>query len=723
MIYNLCGDAECVVEAGSVSLDENAFCVGDNVDDFVTATITGQMGTFSQIIVTNTASVITDLPTTNTFEVNGTSGTCLVWNLVSEFPINLQIGNNFSNIDSTCFDLSGAAIFTKTSVDGGTVSLESGDTTFDICVDDGNPNVLTFINTSSSTANYRYVITDESNVILAVPSGDNFDFEELEPGICRVWGVSLAGGFGLGVGEVFDSNSAVSNCFEISDNFIEVEKFDSGGPCMLAICPEGPIDCDSTDVIVIFPDTTLAPGSSFCIPMIVENFTDISTLQGGFSWDPAVLSFTGSQSYSLPGMNAGSINGAVGPGVGSFVWFDLSGANPQDLDDGSVLFEICFDVIGNDNDQTYLEVVETPNAIIQFTNSAGQTLNTCLDGGCIEIQAQNFTLFAQNVNVTDSSACVDILAVNFTEISGQQYAIQWDSTFMCLDSIINMNTDIFVLPNQFNQPSSDRIRYVWTGFGNTVPDGDILYTLCFDVKDPSCGMGTDINFIDDLVPIEIIGTNSLIPFDISNGSVNYYSDGGDIALNNDATSITVCVGDGMSDNLGYFTNSTSLDNYQWVITDVNNVIIDIPMGASYDFESSAVGVCRIWGVSHTGSFDPSIGDVLEDILDNDCFGVSANFIEVNKVDNGPSCNSPQPIGFDIIPNPAFDNLEVRINKMPNEQSAIHIVNSIGENIYKEIMNPNFGKTEIDVSQFPEGVYFLILKSGDYIMTKRFIVIE
>jgi len=183
-----CSSDPCDVMGGSIELSMSIVCVGDGVADMMTATVTGSSGMFSQLVVTGPAANITALPESNTFEVDESStGVCLVWNVVSTEPINLEIGANLMSSGNDCVANSPAAVFMKTSVDGGAVSLEGGGTSLEICVGDAGSDVIEFENTSSSSASYQYVITNETNEILAIPSGDSFDMSTLSAGVCRVY--------------------------------------------------------------------------------------------------------------------------------------------------------------------------------------------------------------------------------------------------------------------------------------------------------------------------------------------------------------------------------------------------------------------------------------------------------------------------------------------------------------------------------------------------------
>ena len=724
----VCGDQPCEVEAGTVTLNQTSFCVGDGEPDLLTGMVENASGDFQQLIITDAASNILALTNGFNFDVDTIpAGTCFVWNLVSDTPITIEVGDNFTAITNDCFELSSATIFTKEFADGAEVNIDGGATSMEICVGDGIPDDITFTNNSTSTLDYIYVVTDANNIVLALPSDDNFDFDSLDEGTCRVWGVSLSGSSDLIIGNDLLQTIISTGCFDISDNFVEVVKFESGGPCqsIMDACEEEDQDCDPTDLFLIYSDTTIVPGSNVCIPLTVLNFTDIATLQGGIMWDPTILNFTSIENIAVQGMSNSSFNIDTLNGTGSFIWFDSAGgANAQTIPDGGVFFELCFEVIGEDNERGLIEIVDTGMPQLQFSNSQGQVLDVCTDAGCVDAQDSNFTLIADSVITSDTSVCVDFPALNFTEMSGIQYTIEWDSTFMCLDSIINFNQPAFILPNSFNQVNAQKIRFVWTGNSITLPNDDLLYTMCFNVKDNSCGSSSAINFIDDTnVNIEIISGNMEIPFDIIPGSVEYLSDGGDIALADGTTAITICAGDLESDNLLFINSSMSADNYTYVITDTNNTILDVLASNNFDFEAAPSSVYRVWGISHFGSFNLFPGDVLEDLISDDCFDQSANFIEVTVVSSGPPCNSPELISFAIAPNPASENINIKISKMPIEGGEMSIVNSVGQVFYsstiENLSDPIFN---LDISQFPEGIYFINLRVDDKLLTKRFMVI-
>lgn len=107
-------------------------------------------------------------------------------------------------------------------VDGATVSNRDGGTVSYACIDNGRSDFTGFTNTSIAGARYRYLITDENNVILAINDNGFADFEDAGTGNCRVWGVSFEGDLLAEVGDIVTDVILGQFCFDLSDNFLTI---------------------------------------------------------------------------------------------------------------------------------------------------------------------------------------------------------------------------------------------------------------------------------------------------------------------------------------------------------------------------------------------------------------------------------------------------------------------------------------------------------------------
>ena len=91
---------------------------------------------------------------------------------------------------------------------------------------------------------------------------------------------------------------------------------------------------------------------------------------------------------------------------------------------------------------------------------------------------------------------------------------------------------------------------------------------------------------------------------------NFTPDGGAVSTAGGNTSETLCVGDGVPDVVTFATTAAAPQNYAYIITDENNVVITVASGNSFDFDGAGVGTCRVWGISYAGSLTAMPGDIV-----------------------------------------------------------------------------------------------------------------
>jgi hypothetical protein len=135
--------------------------------------------------------------------------------------------------------------------------------------------------------------------------------------------------------------------------------------------------------------------------------------------------------------------------------------------------------------------------------------------------------------------------------------------------------------------------------------------------------------------------------------------------------------------------STHAASYQWYY---NNTVIS---GATDSFF-----VAKQKGTYTVFAFDSS---------GCGAFGNNVLYIQV------PVINDTE--GIVLYPNPARDKLNIK--GLPSENSELVIYNLLGKKIYSEVMK-NKTETEIDVSSFPKGLYFIEIKSSNRILHKNVI---
>ncbi|WP_299434792.1 GEVED domain-containing protein [uncultured Aquimarina sp.] len=109
-----------------------------------------------------------------------------------------------------------------TTVNGGTVATSTNETQVTTITNDGIADLISFTNSNSSGTNYRYLITDNADNILAVETTSH-DFEGTVVGICKVYGIAYEGTLNA-VGKNITNTTLASDSFDVSNNSIEVNR-------------------------------------------------------------------------------------------------------------------------------------------------------------------------------------------------------------------------------------------------------------------------------------------------------------------------------------------------------------------------------------------------------------------------------------------------------------------------------------------------------------------
>ena len=314
----------------------------------------------------------------------------------------------------------------------------------------------------------------------------------------------------------------------IDENFDNIGAVSDPMPVMIPGTNCGGGTGSDDGVGLIYDDYNTGEGTNICIPMTVTGFDTIETFQGSVMWDPDVVSFTGVQNLNLPGWTQGLFGlGNTDSGVLTFLWFDNSGTTPVSLPDGETVFEICFNAIGALGESTIVKAFDGPTNIQASSPAPIGVRDHYTEDGRISIveDVENvFSMSAESIQANmGATACVDFTTENFNDISAIQLNMQWDSTVMRYDTVMNLNQDMQIFPTYFNEVNGGVMRFSWntpdTG-GQDLADGTLVYTVCFDVIG-DCDESSEIEFVDfSGVNIEIIdGNTQTVPFLMNDGNV------------------------------------------------------------------------------------------------------------------------------------------------------------------------------------------------------------
>lgn len=108
------------------------------------------------------------------------------------------------------------------------------------------------------------------------------------------------------------------------------------------------------------------PGDIVCVDVTVDNFSGILGSQFTIVFDPAILDLTSIENFnpSLSGLGIGNFNALVGEIL--FAWNDFNPSGST-LPDGSTIFTLCFEILGNLGDCSPVAFSNTPLAIEVIT--------------------------------------------------------------------------------------------------------------------------------------------------------------------------------------------------------------------------------------------------------------------------------------------------------------------------------------------------------------------
>ncbi|MBI5218939.1 MAG: T9SS type A sorting domain-containing protein [Bacteroidia bacterium] len=251
-------------------------------------------------------------------------------------------------------------------------------------------------------------------------------------------------------------------------------------------------------------------GTQVVVPVRVDNFTDIVSMQGTIEFDPAVASFMNVEQFNLSGLSAGNFGTTqTSTGKLTFSWSDQTLAG-QTKPDNTALFAIRFNAAGNagqysdisfTNSVTPLEFVDTSLSAIPYNSTNGKVNITGNPSGTV-------TLIIDSIAAAPASqVVVPVRVKDFYNIISLQGTIQFDQSLVSYLSV-----EQFGLPGMdassfgTSQTANGKLTFSWydlTLAGQDKVDSSIIFAVKFTVNG-TIGQHTDLNFINSPTPVEVI---------------------------------------------------------------------------------------------------------------------------------------------------------------------------------------------------------------------------
>jgi len=269
----------------------------------------------------------------------------------------------------------------------------------------------------------------------------------------------------------------------------------------------------------IIANTIYIPqGSIGCMPVTVNDFNNILSMQYAMHWDPAILEYQNTQAYNLPGLAGNSFGGTPASGLQLVGWDDPNAAGVTRAN-GTKIYDVCFKAVGAPGTSSLIVIdsIGFPpgNGSAEAFNAASQNVWTSNSGvkdtifvvtGAPPANALTFTASYDTVG-TGETACIEVRVKNFNSIISMQYGMSYDATKLTNVTITPGPSVPGLNAANFNTVPAGQIKLSWVDpdvAGKTLPDNTLLFTVCFTVAAPT-GSLVPVNFGSlPGLPVEVV---------------------------------------------------------------------------------------------------------------------------------------------------------------------------------------------------------------------------
>ena len=258
-------------------------------------------------------------------------------------------------------------------------------------------------------------------------------------------------------------------------------------------------------------------GSQISMPVYVNGFTDIVSIQGSITFDASVISYINVSNFNLPGMNISNFGtNQSGQGVLTYSWYDAS-LQGVTIVDSTLLFSIDFTVIGTPGQNSSVNFSNTPTSLEVVDNSFNVLLPSYTDGLFIVTSSLNIGLemYMDSLQSTSGSQISIPVYVNgFTDIVSMQGSITFDASVISYLNVSNFNLPGMSISNfGTNQSGQGILTYSWYDAslqGVTVVDSTFLFSIDFTVIGVP-GQNSIVSFSNTPTSLEVVDNISTLP--------------------------------------------------------------------------------------------------------------------------------------------------------------------------------------------------------------------
>lgn len=282
--------------------------------------------------------------------------------------------------------------------------------------------------------------------------------------------------------------------------------------------------CVPTGITISASDFEVDPGDQICVPIEVQDFTDVESFAFSVAWDNSVLDYVSTQNSAIGGIVFDESLTLFGS-----LCAQWTGVAPETLNDGTALFEICFEANGAPFSCSDINFPQFPCEQNVVTSESG--------GFSVDVNAQNGEVCmvnpaALNIDIANANGfpgdnvCIDFTVNNFVNLSNVSFSIEWDNTVLEYTELINPGS----LPNFDGSSYSDNnagigvVGVNWQSInanGNSLSNNTSIFSLCFNPIGGSgeCADITITSTFENILVTSAFGGGDNLGLDFNEGEV------------------------------------------------------------------------------------------------------------------------------------------------------------------------------------------------------------
>ncbi len=306
-------------------------------------------------------------------------------------------------------------------------------------------------------------------------------------------------------GSSVNLSGSVPPSIEVIRNGVPITVSYQGGATTITGGPGNP----APNTFQVIANTIYIPKDSIrCMPVTVNNMTNVISAQYAMHWNTSVLQYQNTKAYDLPFLTASDFNIPPTPAGTLLLGWDDESLQGVTRANGYKIYEVCFKGIGAVGANSLVtfdgtgipagsggaEAFNTTNVNI-WGVSSGVTDTMFITSAPLPNTSLTFTVDKDSVP-TGTQTCVDVRVKNFLDVVAMQFGLTYDPTKLQFQSI-SLGANPLSLQSTVSGPNfvatptiaAGTIRFIWDDstapFGVTVPDNTSIFAVCFTAVAPT----------------------------------------------------------------------------------------------------------------------------------------------------------------------------------------------------------------------------------------------